>query len=317
MRLKDVWYLIKQTASEWMEDRAMSLAASLSLYTLLSLAPVIVLAVSVAGLVFGEEAARGEVAHQLHSVMGAQASEAIQSVLAGASAPRKGILGTIVAVVILLVGASGVFSELQDTMNIVWNVKVKSGRGVLGFVRDRFFSFAMVLGVAFLLLVSLVLSAGLTAAGTYLGSHLPGGEVFWQIANFIISFLIVACLFGLIFKVVPDAKIQFRDVWHGALVTAFLFALGKLAIGYYLGKTAPGSAYGAAGSLVALIVWVYYSAQILFFGAEFTQVYAKKYGSGIVPTKNAVAVESEANEPTDAKSDPKVVPSPAPASSQA
>ncbi|HEX7602739.1 MAG TPA: YihY/virulence factor BrkB family protein [Polyangiaceae bacterium] len=291
MRAKDVWGVLRQTASEWIDDRAMSLAASLALYTLLSLAPVVVISVSVAGLVFGEEAARGEIASQLQGFMGPQASAGVQSVLAQASTPRSGIVGTIVGVLVLLVGASGVFSELQETLNLVWNVKAKPGRGVRGFFRDRFFSVAMVFGVTFLLLVSLVLSTALSAVGTFLGSHLPGGETFWQIANFVLSFVIVAFLFGLIFKVVPDAKIRFRDVWHGALVTALLFTLGKLGIGLYLGKAAPGSAFGAAGSLIALIVWVYYSAQILFFGAEFTQVYAKRFGSGIVPTANAIAID--------------------------
>jgi membrane protein len=197
-----------------------------------------------------------------------------------------------VGVVILFVGASGGFGELQETMNIVWNVEPTPGRGVRVFLRDRFFSFAMVLGVAFLLLVSLLLSTGLSAVSAFLGAHLPGGEAFWQVTNFVLSFLVVAVLFGLIFKVVPDAKIAFRDVWHGALVTALLFTVGKLAISFYLGKAAPGSAYGAAGSLVALVVWVYYSAQVLFFGAELTQVYAKKLGSGIVPTENAVPTEA-------------------------
>jgi membrane protein len=291
MRAKDVWGVLRQTASKWMDDRAMSLAASLALYTLLSLAPVVVISVSVAGLVFGEEAARGEMASQLQGFMGPQASAGVQSVLAQASTPRSGIVGTIVGILVLLVGASGVFSELQETLNLIWNVKAKPGRGVRGFLRDRVFSFAMVLGVAFLLLVSLVLSSALSAVGAFLGSHLPGGETFWQMTNFVLSFLIVAFLFGLIFKVVPDAQIRFRDVWHGALVTALLFTLGKLGIGLYLGKAAPGSAFGAAGSLIALIVWVYYSAQILFFGAEFTQVYARRFGGGIVPTANAIAID--------------------------
>jgi membrane protein len=290
---KATFQLLKQTASEWIDDRAPSLAASLALYTLLSLAPVVVIAVSVAGMVFGEDAARGEVSRQLHGFMGPAARDAIEAVLAQSSQPHKSVIATVIGVVVLFLGASGVFSELQETLNIVWNVKAKPGRGIRGFLRDRFLSFAMVLGVAFLLLVSLLLSAALSATGAFLGSHLPGGETFWEVANFVISFLIVALLFGAIFKVVPDAKIGFRDVWHGALVTALLFTLGKLAIGFYLGKAAPGSAYGAAGSLVALIVWVYYSAQILFFGAELTQVWAKTYGTGIVPSKNAVAVEPD------------------------
>ncbi|MEO8701807.1 MAG: YihY/virulence factor BrkB family protein [Kofleriaceae bacterium] len=293
-RPKQVYTLLKETVSDWLDDKAARLAAALAFYTLLSLAPVLVLAVSIAGLVFGEEAARGEIAGQLQGLLGAQGAEAIQSVLANAKSPASGILGTIVGLVVLLFGASGVFGELQGALDIVWEVEPKKGRGVKGFLRDRFFSFTLVLGVGFLLLVSLVLSAGLAAAGAYLSNHLPGGAVLWQVVNFAISLAVLTILFALIFKVVPDVKIHWRDVWIGALVTAALFTLGKFAIGLYLGRSSVGSPFGAAGSVVVLVVWVYYSAQILFFGAEFTQVYARHHGSRIEPSKNAVKVAPEA-----------------------
>ncbi len=294
MRAKTIITVLKETGSDWMEDKASRLAAALAFYTLLSLAPLVILAVSVAGLVFGEEAARGELTGQLQSMIGAEGAKTIESVLANAKAPTSGVIGTIVGLGILLFGASGVFGELQDSLNVVWEVQPKPGRGIKGFIRDRFFSFTLVLGVAFLLLVSLMLSAALSAAGNLFEERLPGGEAVWQVINFVVSIGTVTVLFGLIFKVVPDVKIQWRDVWIGALFTAVLFTLGKFAIGLYLGRSSVASPFGAAGSVVVLVVWVYYSAQILFFGAEFTQVYARLHGSRIVPTKNAAPITDDA-----------------------
>ncbi|MGE0398450.1 MAG: YihY/virulence factor BrkB family protein [Kofleriaceae bacterium] len=294
MRAKTIFTLLKETGSDWLEDKASRLAAALAFYTLLSLAPLLVLVVSIAGLVFGDDAARGEVTGQLQALIGTDGAKAVESVLANAKTPSSGILGTIVGVAILLFGASGVFGELQDSLNVIWEVQPRPGRGIKGFIRDRFFSFTLVLGVAFLLLVSLVLSAGLAAAGSLFEQRLPGGEVMWQVINFVISIGTITVLFGLIFKVLPDVKIQWRDVWIGALFTAVLFTLGKFAIGLYLGRSTIASPYGAAGSVVVLVVWVYYSAQILFFGAEFTQVYARHHGSRLRPTKNAVPITDEA-----------------------
>lgn len=294
VRAKTIFTLLKETGSDWLEDKASRLAAALAFYTLLSLAPLLVLVVSIAGLVFGDDAARGEVTGQLQALIGTDGAKAVESVLANAKTPSSGILGTIVGVAILLFGASGVFGELQDSLNVIWEVQPRPGRGIKGFIRDRFFSFTLVLGVAFLLLVSLVLSAGLAAAGSLFEQRLPGGEVMWQVINFVISIGTITVLFGLIFKVLPDVKIQWRDVWIGALFTAVLFTLGKFAIGLYLGRSTIASPYGAAGSVVVLVVWVYYSAQILFFGAEFTQVYARHHGSRLRPTKNAVPITDEA-----------------------
>jgi membrane protein len=226
-------------------------------------------------------------------LIGPQAAQAIESIVDHAKAPASGVIGTIVGIAVLLFGASGVFGELQDSLNIVWEVQPKPGRGIKGFLRDRFFPFTLVLGVAFLLLVSLVLSAALAAAGTFLAGSLPGGETLWQVLNFIISIAAVTVLFALIFKVVPDVTIKWRDVWVGAAITAVLFTVGKLAIGLYLGRSGVATPYGAAGSVVVLVVWVYYSAQILFFGAELTQVFARHFGSRIRPTKNAAPITKD------------------------
>ncbi len=299
--------LVKETGEDWLEDKASRLAAALAFYTLLSLAPLLILAVSVAGLFFGEEAARGEIAGQLSAMLGPEAADSIQTVLANAKAPSSGVIGTIVGVALLIFGASGVFGELQDSLNVVWEVQPKPGRGIKGFLRDRFFSFTLVLGVAFLLLVSLVVSAGLAAVGNVFSSRLPGGEALWHVINFVVSIGTITVLFALIFKVVPDVTIAWRDVWIGAIVTAALFTLGKFAIGLYLGRSSLASPFGAAGSVVVLVVWVYYSAQILFFGAEFTQVYARHHGSRIEPTKNAAPITA------DAKAQMGIQPSPKPA----
>jgi membrane protein len=288
---KQVAAIVKETASDWLDDKAPRLAASLALYTLMSLAPMLILAVSVSGLIFGDEAARGQIAHQLAGVLGDSGALAVQSVVANAKAPSSGVFGTAVGLALALFGASGVFGELQGTLNAIWDVDSRPGRGIWGFIRDRFFSFTLVLGVAFLLLVSLVVSAALAAIGAYLSHTLPGGAVLWQAVNLLISLGVTTLLFATIYKVVPDVTIGWRDVWLGSVVTAVLFSLGRFAIGLYVGRSAVASPFGAAGSVVALVVWVYYSAQILFFGAELTQVYARHRGSTITPSKNAVVVD--------------------------
>lgn len=287
-RARDAWSVIKETASDWQHDGAARLAAALAYYTLLSIAPLVVFAVAVAGLAFGEDAARGQISQQISAVVGEQAGQSIEGIARNAHAPAAGVLSSLVGLIVLLFGASGVFGELQSSLNAIWEVEPKPGRGLLGIIKDRFFSFTMVLGVAFLLLVSLLLSAAIAAFGHFLAGAMPGGEALWTVLNTLISLAIITVLFALIFKVVPDAEIRWHDVWVGGAVTALLFTIGKLLIGLYLGKSSLTSSYGAAGSLVALIVWVYYSSQIVFLGAEFTQVYAKRYGSRIVPSANAV-----------------------------
>jgi len=287
---KQIWELIKETFVQWEDDQASRLAASLALYTLLSIAPLIVVSIAVAGVFFGDEAARGELSHQLAGVVGEQAGRAIEALVDNAHAPSAGLVGSIVGVAVLLFGASGVFGELQVALNQIWNVKQRPGRGMRGVLRDRFFSFTMVMGVAFLLLVSLVVSAALTTVTTHFEHWLPWATL-WEVLNALVGLAVSTLLFALIFKVVPDAKIAWRDVWVGAFVTACCFSLGKGALAWYVGRSATVSPFGAAGSLLALTVWVYYSAQILFLGAEFAQVYATRLGRRIEPTKNAMLAD--------------------------
>ncbi len=287
-RLSEIWPLLKDTVKDWSDDGASRLAAALSCYTLLSLAPLVILTVSVTGLVFGDDAARGQVSQELGGLVGPRAGEAVQTVIANAEAPSAGIVSTILGVAVLLFGAPGVFVELQDAMNTIWEVKPKPNEGVRGFLRHRFFSFAMVLAVAFLMLVSLLVSAGLAAAGKFFAGYLPGGETLWQVVNFAVAFAITTLLFALIFKVVPDVEVRWREVWVGGALTALLFTIGKFGLGLYIGKSSVTSSFGVAGSLVALVIWVYYSSQILFLGAEFTQVYARRFGGRIRPSPHAV-----------------------------
>lgn len=288
MRIKTIISLLRETFTEWNEDKASRLAAALAYYTVFSLAPMLIIAIAIAGAVFGEEAARGEIVTQIQGLVGRDGAKFIETAIEGASKPRAGTIASLISIAVLLFGASGLFAQLQDSLNTIWEVKPKPGRGVIGILRDRFLSFTMVLGVGFLLLVSLVLSAGLSGLVNFLGSLLPGIGALLQLANFVLSFAVTTLLFGLIYKVLPDVKIAWSDVWSGAIVTSLLFSIGRFALGLYLGNSSFGSTYGAAGSVVIILVWVYYAAQILFFGAEFTQVYARRYGSRIVPTKNAV-----------------------------
>jgi membrane protein len=296
--LAELYPIVKETARDWVDDKASRLAAALAYYSLLSLAPLLAIAIAVVGWFFGPEAARGRVAGELASVVGGPAAEGIQSVVASARSPSAGVVSAVVGVVTLFVGASGVFGELQSSLNTIWEVQPKPGRGLMGAIKDRFFSFTMVLGVAFLLLISLIVSSGLSALGNAFASALPGGEGLWQVVNALFSFSVVTALFAVIFKVVPDADVRWRDVWLGALVTAALFTLGKILLGLYLGKAAVGSSYGAAGSIIALTVWVYYAAQIFLLGAEFTQVQARRRGHEITPSKNAVRVDEPRGMPS-------------------
>jgi membrane protein len=295
MNLKAIWEILKETFSDWNEDKAPRLAAALAYYTMFSIAPVLIIVIAIAGLVLGREAVQGAIAQQIEGLVGNRESAlAVQAMIQSASKPSTGIIATVIGLVTLLFGAAGVFGQLQDALNTIWEVQPKPDRGIMETIKERFLSFTMVLGVGFLLLVSLVVSAALTAIGTYFSNLLPGFEAVWQVVNFLVSFGVITLLFAMIFKVLPDAKIAWSDVWIGAAVTALLFTIGKFLIGLYLGKSSVGTAYGAAGSLVVILIWVYYSAQILFLGAEFTQVYARKYGSRIEPADNAVPVTEEA-----------------------
>jgi membrane protein len=287
---RNAWSLLRQTVAEWLEDKAPQLGAALAFYTALSIAPLLVLALVAAGYFLGADAARGQIAGQLDSLIGDAGSEAIEDMLASAHEPKAGSIAAVFGFITLLFGASGVFGQLQDALNTIWEVKPKAGRGFFGMIRDRFLSFAMVMGIVFLLLASLLVTAALSSIGQW-ASQLPD-SLQWaaHAVNVVVSFAVITLLFAMMFKVLPDVKIAWSDVWLGAAVTALLFTIGKFAIGLYLGQSSMASAYGVAGSFVVLLVWVYYSAQIMFFGAELTQVYANRHGSGIVPTENAEPV---------------------------
>jgi membrane protein len=283
--------LLKQTASEWMEDDAPSLGAALAYYTVFSLAPLMTIAIAMAGFFFGKEAAQGQIFDELRVLLGEEGGKAVEEMVQSANAqPTAGVVATIISVIILLFGASGVFGQLQASLNKMWGVKPKPGRGVLGMIQDRLLSFGFTLVVGFLLLVSLLLTAGIALVADWLGGLMPGSETLAQILNIVLSLAMITLLFAMIFKFLPDAKIAWRDVWIGAFLTAVLFTIGKFALGIYLGKSGVASSYGAAGSLIVLLLWVYYSSQILFFGAEFTQVYANRFGSRVAPADDAVPV---------------------------
>lgn len=296
MRLspKIFFQLLKEAFQEWQDDKASRLAAALAYYTVFSLAPLVIIAIAIAGAIFGEEAARGELVGQIESLVGAQGAQVIQTAINNANQPNTSSIASIISIAVLLFGASGVFAQLQDALNTIWGVQVDPNMGVMGFVRKRILSFGAVLGIGFLLLVSLVISAVLSAVSHYLSNFVPGIDFLWQLLDLVVSFAVITFLFALMFKFLPDVKIKWGDVWIGAIITSLLFTLGKYLLGLYLGRGSLGSTYGAAGSLVVLLAWIYYSAQILFFGAELTEVYAKKFGSQIVPDDHAISLSHEA-----------------------
>ena len=287
-----IFDLFKETVREWREDGANRLAAALAYYTTFSLAPLLVLIIAIAGLLGGREAAQTQTMAQVEDLLGAEGREFVQGMIESASQTKTGLVATFIGAVTLLFGALGVFGELQNSLNTIWEVKPKPAKGWLDglrrFVIKRLLSFTMVLGIGFLLLASLIISAALSALGEYIGTRWPLADFWLGLINFIISFFVITMLFAMIFKFLPEIKIAWKDVWLGAAVTSALFSLGKFLIGLYLGRSEVGNTFGAAGSLAILLIWIYYSAQILFFGAEFTQVYASRYGSRIVPDPGMV-----------------------------
>ena len=276
MRPRYVWELIRDTVFAWFNHSAYQLAAALAYYALFSIAPLLLIAISIVGLVFGPEAARAGVMEQVHGLVGEAGARGVEQMLRGVQDPDSNRLAGLVGVVALLFGASGVFGQLKLALNTIWETTAPAGGMVLAWIRDRFLSFAMVLVIGFLLLVSLLISSALSALGTYMTGLIPGSEGMWEGINFIVSSGVITVLFAFIFKFIPDTPIEWRDVWIGALFSALLFTLGKSLIGLYLGSSAVGSAYGAAGSLVVVLVWVYYSALLLLLGAEFTHVQAQR-----------------------------------------
>jgi membrane protein len=292
--LKALFELLRETFHEWNQDKAPRLAAALAYYTAFSIAPLLVIAIAVAGLVFGEEAVRGELQGQIQRVVGAEAAGAVEEMVAAASNREAGVIASIIALVTLLLGAAGLFGQLKDALNTVWNVVPKPGTGgIIATIRGQFLSFTMVLGIGFLLLVSMVISAVLAGLQNAIGTLVPASVSVLPLINFIVSFLVTTVLFALIYKILPDAEIRWRDVWIGAAVTSLLFSLGRFLIGLYLGNSSIASSYGAAGSFVVLLVWIYYSTQILIFGAEFTQVYARRLGSQLQPSENAILLTED------------------------
>jgi membrane protein len=279
MRRAGLWPLIKMSIVSWRRDHASSMGGALAYYTLFSIAPVLIIVIAVTGFFFGPEAARGEIVTQLRGLLGDDGAAAVQGLIESASEPEEGLFATITGVLLLLLGATTVFAELQSDLDRIWRAETKPISGWWAFLRARLLSFGMVLVLAFLLLVSLVLSAALAALGNWWSGWFEGWAVLLEIINFVVSLAITTGLFALIYKFLPRAEIAWRDVWIGAAVTALLFAIGKFLIGLYIGRSGIASGFGAAGSFVVLLVWVYYSTQIFLLGAEFTWVYAHEYGS--------------------------------------
>lgn len=289
---KSVFALFRNTTIEWIEDKCPQLGASLAFFTIFSLAPLVLVLLAVFGMFFGSsEHAREKITEQLHYFIDPSGIKVIKDIAASAAKPTSSILATSLGIIVTLFGASGVFGQLQEALNTIWGVKLKRGAGLWGFLRARFLSFAMVAGVCFLLLVSLTVETGLRALNNYLKNILPGGDIIALVIFFLFDLIVIILLFAMIFRYLPDAKIGWRDVWVGASLTAILFMIGKFLLGLYLGSGAAGSAYGAASSLITLLLWNYYAAQIVLFGAEFTQVYTNTYGSHIEPEEHAVRVE--------------------------
>ncbi len=300
MSLKVMWKLLIATYTKWTEDHAQGLGAALAFYAVFALAPLLLIVIAIAGAVFGQEAAQGQIIGQIEGLVGGDSAKAIQSMIEETRKPSSGIIATVLAMVMLLLGATGVFAQLQEALNTIWRVEEKPGGGIWKILKDRFISLMAVLGTGFLLLISLIIDAVLSAVGATLGHFLPVPELLLEIINFIVSFAIVTLLFATIYKLLPDISIQWGDVWLGAIMTSFLFTIGKYLIGLYLGKSDVGIAYGAAGSLVAILIWVYYASQIFLFGAEFTAVYTYARGSRFassspVPTKPVAKLASATN----------------------
>ena len=279
----EIGTLLKQTAHAWLDHNVPQLGASLAFYTLLSLAPLLIVAVAVAALVFGQKAAQGQLIWEIQDLVGTEGARAIQGLIQSAYKPATGTAATVLGVLTLVFGASAVVVELRDALNIIWHVPAAAAfsslRIFLRLIKERFYLFGLILGVGFLLLVSLALNAAIAALGSLFGSLLPASESVLHLSVFLISFLVITFLFAAIYKFLPDVQLKWSDVIVGACFTSLLFTIGKQLIGIYLGKASFGSTYGAAGSLVIVLVWVYYSAQLFFFGAEFTKIYTETFGS--------------------------------------
>lgn len=292
-RLKVVLGLFKQTGTEWIDDDAPQLGAALAYYSVFSLAPMVLLLLAVLGILFRDDPAGAwrKIVEQMSYFLDRSAIQVLQNIAKNVAESKKTALGSAIGLALALFGATGVFGQLQASLNVIWGVKAKPGGGIWGFVRTRFLSFALLAGIAFLLLISLVLETLIKAFSIYLKVYLPGALSLIVPIYLTMDLLVVVAIFAMIFKILPNAVIRWRDVWVGAVLTAILFLVGKWALGIYLGSGTAASAYGAASSLITLLLWVYYSSQILLFGAEFTQVYAQTCGARIKPDKYAIRIE--------------------------
>ena len=288
MTLGGLWTVLRRAAAGWWSDNVPHLGAALSYYTLFSLAPILIVAIAIAGLAFGEEAVRGEVVQQIDGLVGHQGALAVQAMLQGAAKPSTSVPATVIGIITFFLGATGAFLELQTALNIIWRVKPKSGGSWFRvLLMQRLTSFGLVVGVGFLLLTSLLVSAALAALHQYMGVTYPAVAVVWEALNVIVSLGVITVLFAMVYKVLPDVELAWSDVWVGGLVTAGLFTIGKSAIGLYLGTSGFSSSYGAAGSVVVLLVWVYYTSQIVLLGAEFTREYVSQFGRRPPPVEFA------------------------------
>ena len=280
MNIKQAWALTKESLGAWSNDYAPSMGAALSYYTLFSIAPLLIIVISIAGLFFGVDAVRSVIFDQLHALMGEEGAEAVQDMLATASEPSTGGIATLVSIAGLLIGATTAFNEIQNDLDRIWRAPaLQEASGIWNLLRSRLLSFGMILGVAFLLTVSLVTSAALSMLGKWWDGWLGGWEAFAHVLDIVVNLGLLTVVFALIYKMIPRVKVSWHDVWIGAAVTAVLFTIGKVAIGLYLGKSDVTSSFGTAGSLVIVMIWVYYASQIFLLGAEFTRVYADKFGS--------------------------------------
>jgi membrane protein len=288
------WTALRETVSRWSEHKDARLGAALAYYSVFSIGPLILIAIAIAGLVFGAEAVRGQVFGTLKGLLGDSGSQAIEAMLKGADRPREGVVATVIGMATLVFAAVGVVVQLKDAFNTVWEVETTPGSGIWRFVRSYVLSLAGVLSLGFLLLISLLVTATLGAAGKYVAPYLP--EAALQIAGFATSFAVISLLFAMMFKWLPDTKVEWRDVWLGAVLTAGLFEVGKFLIGLYIGKQGLESTYGAAASIIVVLIWVYYSAQLVLMGAEFTNVYARRYGS----LKHATPAHRQESQPKPA-----------------
>lgn len=287
------WQIFKETYHEWSRDKASRLAASLAYYTATALAPLIVGLLAIVGFVYSREQAQTEVVAQVNRYVGAQGGEVVQSILNNADQPNLARLAGLLSLVALIWSASNIFAQLQDSLDTIWGVELRPDLPILRKIQHRLLPLLTVLGIGLLLLVALVASTLLSAAGSLVSGLIPGGALLWQIVNFFISLAVIALMFAILSKVLPHVEIAWKDVWPGAALTALLFMVGQYALSWYLGRQSGASLYGAAGSLIILLLWLYYSSQIFLFGAEYTQVYATRYGQGVAPTKDAVARDQD------------------------